>query len=841
MSDPLLGRRLGKYVIQQEIGRGGMARVYRALDTVLQRPVALKVLAPSLSADPEFARRFEREAITAANLRHPAIVTIFDVGEAEGLRYIAMEYIAGRSLHDVLQERGRLPLPLATAILAPIAEALDFAHGHGMIHRDVKPHNILLDIDGRVLLTDFGIAIDPAADGERLTRTGMFMGTPEYIAPELAQGQPLTGKSDLYALGVVLFEMLAGRPPFQGNTAQLIMAHLTQAPPAITGIDPALPPELDQLFARLLAKDPAQRLERAGSVVEALRFILRRYGLPLAGREEIAALARPRDSSAGQATVAIARPATPANRPPASAAPPPATPFPIADVFGGHGVAPGAGGGSSSGGAPPLGPTLPMPTPPGGLPRGGQSAGRATIRPPAYGGDDFIPPRLPPRRGYADNDTSGVPWTMLTLAAIALATIALIVLLVRGTLNDLLAGPQPSRNPFEVVPTDTPLPTPTLPPTAAIVVPTLVGTLLPQTPEVVPTDTPALPTDTPALPTDTPALPTDTPALPTDTPVLPTDTPVLPTETATPAPTASATATVGPTPTPGPTSTPISVPTATPFPTGVPTPIGAAGRLLLIEDLTLIAYDLNSSTSATPISDTLETLGPPALSPDGRRLLVDRIDPASGQRHLFLIDRASGQTQRLTDDAGEHFHPAWRADGKMIVYALRRNDRTDIWTLDLESDQTRQITNGPGDSQYPSFSRDGTRILFESNRDGAWAIYTIDAGGGHLQRVTPPDERAKQRMPRWSPDGREIVFVSDRDRDDGGFDLYVQSEADVQRLVALPQGSTGGPAWSPDGRLIAFHSDQQGTFDIYIIERAGGQPRAVRATPANERWPIWGP
>ncbi|MBC8077248.1 MAG: serine/threonine protein kinase, partial [Chloroflexales bacterium] len=184
----IVGRRLGRYEVQQEIGRGGMARVYRAVDTLLQRSVAIKVLAPQLGLDPEFARRFEREAITAANLRHPAIVTVYDVGEQDGLRYIAMEFIRGRTLHAIITERGALGLGYCVSILEPVARALDYAHVQGAVHRDIKPHNIMVDVAGRVLLTDFGIAQTPEHEpGERLTRTGIFMGTPEYISPEQAE------------------------------------------------------------------------------------------------------------------------------------------------------------------------------------------------------------------------------------------------------------------------------------------------------------------------------------------------------------------------------------------------------------------------------------------------------------------------------------------------------------------------------------------------------------------------------------------------------------------------------------------------------------------------------
>ncbi|NWF81159.1 MAG: serine/threonine protein kinase, partial [Chloroflexi bacterium] len=287
----LIGRRLGRYEIRAELGRGGMARVYRAVDTLLQRPVALKVLAAQLSLDPEFIRRFEREATTAANLHHPAIVTIYDVGEQDGLYYIAMEYISGRSLHAVLEERTTLGLGYAVSLLDPVARALDYAHAHGAVHRDIKPHNILIARDGRVLLTDFGIAQTPDSDGERLTRTGIFMGTPEYISPEQAEARRVDGRSDLYALGVVAYEVITGRVPFSGPTPQLIVAHAQLPPPPPTSVVAHLPGELDEVLARALAKRPERRYPTGLALVDALRTVAERYGTPLATREQLAGLA----------------------------------------------------------------------------------------------------------------------------------------------------------------------------------------------------------------------------------------------------------------------------------------------------------------------------------------------------------------------------------------------------------------------------------------------------------------------------------------------------------------------------------------------------------------------
>lgn len=842
MSDPLIGRRLGKYLIQQEIGRGGMARVYRASDTVLQRPVALKVLAPSLSADPEFARRFEREAITAANLRHPAIVTIFDVGEADGLRYIAMEYIAGRTLNEVLQEQGRLGIPLTIALLAPVAEALDFAHSHGMIHRDVKPHNIMIDADGRVLLTDFGIAIDPNESGERLTRTGMFMGTPEYISPEQAQAQPLTGRSDLYSLGIVAYEMLAGRVPFEGATPQQIMAHVYQAPPPITSFDRATPPEIDQIFARVLAKDPAQRFEQAGKLVEALRYVARRYNLPAATRNEVAALAVPRGSSAGQATVAMRTP------PAVSAAPEPtpqrATPpeaQAIQDVFGGSAPARRASPTPQPGNQDT---TLPMrTTPPASIvATGGRStpSGRATggTRQTAGRGyptsGDFAPsPRIPRRPGYDDRG-SNVPWTLLALGAIAVVAIALIFVLTRD--NGLFAAtPVPSRNPFEQ-PTVTITPTATPTPSATIPFPTLVPPPASVPPEegITPTAT-IEPTVVPTIEPTTAPTTTSTPELPTATPTL-----ELPTATPTTAPTATPTESFA-VPTDQPSSTTVADASPSSAPAGVPTPIGGGGSIAYFSGDALQVLDPATGQQPESFNFKFDMQGPAAISPDGRTILVDLADATSQERHIFAIDRATGVPTQLTRGQSVDFDATWRPDGQAIVFASTRNGQTDIYIMNADGSSQRALTNDPGASQYPSFSPDGTRILFESTRDGPnWAMYSMDLQGGAVTRLSP-QSNANDRAPRWSPDGQQIAFVSNRDRTDGNFELYTMRSdgTNPQRLTEFTNGSINGPTWSPDGTLIACFGNDTGNNDIYVVDIAADKLLPAPATPNDERWPSW--
>ena len=276
----LTGQTLGKYRLEQEIGRGAMAVVYRATDTALNRQVALKVLPPYFSHDPEFVRRFQREARVAASLSHPGIVQIYDVGEApDGTLYIAMQE-GGETLKHLLQREGPLPLQRALAIAEQVAAALDYAHRRGVVHRDVKASNILLGPDDQAVLTDFGIARVGQESG--ITAPGFALGTPEYLAPEQAEaGKPVDYRADLYALGVVLFEMLTGRVPFSADRPEAVLhAHIFTPPPAPSGLDPALPEAVSQVLLKALAKDPNERYQSGAALVAALQSAQQMAAVP---------------------------------------------------------------------------------------------------------------------------------------------------------------------------------------------------------------------------------------------------------------------------------------------------------------------------------------------------------------------------------------------------------------------------------------------------------------------------------------------------------------------------------------------------------------------------------
>jgi len=270
---PLVGSVLGKYEIKAELGRGGMGSVFLGRDPLLDREVAIKVLAPYLIWDREFVERFLREARAAARLKHPHIVTIYDVGQEEGQYYFVMEHLAGETLSARMQRDGAMAIQDALAILRPLAEALDYAHQQGVVHRDIKPGNIIIGPAGQVTLLDFGIA--RAAQEGKLTGTGTIVGTPEYMSPEQAKAANVDSQTDQYSLGVVAFQMLSGRVPFQADSTLALMFKVVhEPPPPLADFRPDLPAEVGRALERALAKEPGERYPTASAFVDALEATL---------------------------------------------------------------------------------------------------------------------------------------------------------------------------------------------------------------------------------------------------------------------------------------------------------------------------------------------------------------------------------------------------------------------------------------------------------------------------------------------------------------------------------------------------------------------------------------
>jgi eukaryotic-like serine/threonine-protein kinase len=263
-----------RYELRGLVGSGGMSSVYRAHDTLLERDVALKILHSHYSADAEYSERFRREARAVARLSHPGIVTVIDRGEADGRQFIVFELVGGENLKELVEREGPLPVRRALEIGLEVADALAFAHRRGIVHRDVKPQNVLVNGEGTLKVTDFGIA--RSLDVEHgMTQTGTVLGTSNYIAPEQASGESVGPQTDVYSLGVVLFELLAGRVPFEGESfVQIAMRHINEPPPSLAGLRPDVPPRVAATVERALAKDPRDRFPSMDAFAAELRACL---------------------------------------------------------------------------------------------------------------------------------------------------------------------------------------------------------------------------------------------------------------------------------------------------------------------------------------------------------------------------------------------------------------------------------------------------------------------------------------------------------------------------------------------------------------------------------------
>src|SRR6476661_4633518 len=311
VSDTLIGTVFdGRYRVLRKLGTGGMANVYLAEDQELGRNVAIKILDDRHAGDDQFVERFRREAKNAASLSHPNIVSIYDRSEAEGTYYIAMEYLDGRSLKELIVARGPAPIHLAVDYARQILAALRFAHRHGIVHRDIKPHNVLVDGEGRLKVTDFGIA---RAGASQMTEAGSIIGTAQYLSPEQAKGASVDQTSDLYSVGVVLYELLTGVVPFSGDTpVEIAMKHLSTIPEPPSSRRADVPRDLDLVVMRALAKDPSERYQSAEEMDADLRRINRGVAIsPVTEEAATAIISRPPPSAVTEITSRTPRPPVP--------------------------------------------------------------------------------------------------------------------------------------------------------------------------------------------------------------------------------------------------------------------------------------------------------------------------------------------------------------------------------------------------------------------------------------------------------------------------------------------------------------------------------------------------
>src|SRR3954452_10205143 len=276
MPELAVGSTFAEHIIRGVAGRGGMGVVYRAMHLALKREVALKVIGPEYSEQFEFRERLQRECETAASIQHPSVVPIYHAGEEDGRLYVTMRYVEGSDLHRLVP-RGRLEPGYAATLIAQVAEGLDAAHRRGIVHRDVKPANVLIATDGSALLTDFGLT--KHASDRTLTKDGTFVGTLDYAAPEQFRGDPVDARTDVYALGGVLYHALTGRVPYpRESDAAKMYAHLEMPPPSVTVLVEEVPEALAHVVQRAMATDPADRFQSGGEMAAALQGTLGRPG-----------------------------------------------------------------------------------------------------------------------------------------------------------------------------------------------------------------------------------------------------------------------------------------------------------------------------------------------------------------------------------------------------------------------------------------------------------------------------------------------------------------------------------------------------------------------------------
>lgn len=702
----LIGSTLGQYQILDELGRGGMAVVYKAWQPSLRRYVALKVLLPYLGGDPEFIQRFQQEAIVAANLNHSHIVTIYEVGQQEGRIFIAMEYVEGHSLEQLILEQGGLPLDRTVRILRQVAEALDYAHKRRFLHRDIKPANILITEEDRVVITDFGIAkaLEGSGATARLTSMGTVLGTPAYMSPEQIQGLFVDHRSDLYAFGIVAYEMLSGQVPFDGTTTALLYAQVNNPPPAITRFAPGLPIHVEWVIARMLAKQAGERFVSAGEFVEALAS---GGGAAAPAPAYGATVVPPSPSPLPRNGTAVMPPGMQLPQAPPSAPPQP---------YG----AQGNYGYPSTQAAPGLPSVPPQPY---GAPAGGPPAGGYGVPQPGYS------PSVSPWAEPAPVKKKRAAWPWLLGGGLVLGIVA-VGLIAWGIVAPLigLTTPSPTKIITQEAPTvvsesETPVSQETLPViknriafvsehngNAQLSIMNADGTGLRNLTKGESSDYyPRWSPDGHQISYH--SYPLGVKAGESDAQLF-----LINVDT-------------------GSSNLLETTVSNAKFADWSPD-----GRMIVFSgerdgnwDLYVFNLTIESIRRLTqgPDNDYF-----PVWSPDGRQIAFVR-DLTSGDRAVFIVSSDGGDVRNLTDTPGWHSHPSWSPDGQQIAFASRRNNNTDIFVMNADGVGLQQITNTPGfNNTEPRFSPDGARIVFVSTRDGNSEIYVMNADGSNVVRLT---------------------------------------------------------------------------------------------------------
>ena len=745
-----VGTTLDHYKVEAPIARGGMGIVYQARDLRLNRKVALKVLLPELATNEEFRRRFVRESQVAASIDHPNIIPIYGAGESDQLLWIAMRLVEGVTLRSVLDKDGKLSIERTLVFVDQVSRALDAAHLRGLVHRDVKPGNVLIvpstgDLEDHVYLADFGLT-KPQSDDSGITKTQQFLGTVDYMAPEQIQAQPIDGRADVYSLACMFFECLTASPPFAKSTeVATIYAQLSEAVPSVLTSRPELPAGLDDVFRRALAKNRDERYPTCGSMVKAIRRALKVEAAGLSGPPRLPESdSSPSDSSRPPASfMEVARRLAtklPSDPPPVLGSPLPQDETPtleptevLRDIV--------ATTPESSTRAAPASPNVAKDRPPPSeavpqaatdpahrdLSRAGQSPeGYVSLDgPTVVRSGPAVVPALPTRDEQPEQPLSPQ--------------------------GELAPGsdstPPPRRRRFRP---------------AALIILLLAATT------------------TAGI--------------------------VLLRHTQRNAPPGESTGASG-----GPRLYAISSNgTGTATALGPDrsdlSPDWAPGRQIAFssvidnnQDIHVMKSDGSNVRRLTkdPSVDTS-----PAWSPDGAQIAFVRED-SDGNQDIWLMNADGTKPHRLTTDAGRDVSPTWSPDGQEIAFVTSREGGTNIWLMEIDGSSQRALTDSGRDIE-PSWGKNGL-IAFARGRENH-DIFAVTSAGTNSENLTkgrPSDDRA----PAWSPSGTRIAFVSEVS---GEYEVWIMDDegAGLAQITYGFERLGRRITWSPDGQTLVFSAEK---------------------------------
>jgi Tol biopolymer transport system component len=734
-------QQFGKYRILGELGRGGFATVFRAVDTTLEREVALKILYPQMLADPTFVQRFRQEARTLAALRHPQIVTVYEAGEVEGRLFIAMDLVNGPSLAQSIARRGRVPWSEVLALLRPVCEVLDYAHSQGVVHRDLKPANILLDRQRGALLTDFGFARLVGESSVILSMSGGVLGTPGYIAPEVWDGNAAEAPADIYALGCIAYELLTGEVLFRGQTPMQVMRAHDRGPQFPEAWPDGMPPNVDAVLRKVLARDPAARYGSAMALWHALNDLESQLQAGRKAAEQAAVVAQWRAETAK----ALAA-------------------------------------GELSAARMALGRWLALaPNDPAALAAKAQLDGLESA--PSM-------PSAPSGRGP------------IRLWALALGGLAVLILVVglAWTIGIGRASTTATSTPgtdVRLIPT-APVSARTSTTQAATIAPTALAAATVPPPTSAPEPTTLVESATAPAAT---AEPTPTAASEPTATAAP-DPTTAPEPNTLPGAGGDQIAfssdrddrrgelylislnNIGQI-----RLTNSSGSDYAPVWTYDGTRIAFASDHDGDDEIYAMSADGSGRVQLTA-NDTVRDSGP-TWSPDGTRIAFasDRDRPLSTFDIYIMNADGSGQT-RLTDDPATEGCPNWTPNGGTIAFARYQDGKVGTYIMRPDgSEQSLLIDN----DTCPVWSPDGSKIAFTSFRDGNGEIYVMNADGSNQINLT--NNSSLDDGPSWSPDGTRIAFRSQRD---GNSEIYVMNaDGSEQANVTNNPAGDSQPAWRP--------------------------------------------